>query len=136
MEMNGFESNGHSEARHHAVGIADLRLAVRIGETPGERSQEQEISISVEFRFLQPPTATRSDRISETICYGRLSTDLRDLVKNREFHLIERLANDVYLACAKAANRMAKVAVEIRKIKPPIEGLLGGAYYRCGDFVR
>jgi dihydroneopterin aldolase len=100
----------------------------------------QEIRVTVELRFREAPAAAASDDLRETVCYGSIARDLRQACANREFNLIERLA-DEFAATVRARLRAADafssalLAIKVLKVRPPVEGLLGGAAYASGDFL-
>ncbi len=118
----------------HVLRIDELILAVRLGCLEEERAQPQEVRLSAEFRFHDAPRGVWSDDLKDTICYGKLSEALRQHVEAREFRLIERLAHECYVILKEFARGQAAAAVRIHKVKPPVEKLVGGSTYLCGDF--
>lgn len=120
--------------RFHSLRMKELALELRLGCTEAERRVPQEVRLDVELRFPSPLRAGESDELSDTVCYGRLADAIgRHFRERGEIHLIERVAEEAY----KVASELAKgglVAVEARKVHPPVERLLGGAFYRVGDF--
>jgi FolB domain-containing protein len=118
----------------HVLRIDELILSVRLGCLEDERAKPQEVRLSAEFRFHEAPKGIWTDEINDTICYGKLSEALRKHAENREFRLIERLAQECYVILKEFAKGQAAAAVRIHKVKPPVEKLLGGSTYVCGDF--
>ena len=101
---------------------------------PPERRVPQEVRLDVELRFPAPLRAGESDELADTVCYGQLADSLRRHFSTRgEILLIERVAEEAYKVVAEDA-KGGLVAVEVRKVNPPVERLLGGAFYRVGDF--
>ena len=118
----------------HALQLQDLVLAVHLGCGEDERATPQEVRISIEFRFHEAPKGLMSDEISDTICYGEVSTAVRHHCERGEFKLIERLASEIYQVASRFAKGRATVGVRLHKVHPPVEKLAGGSWYRCGDF--
>lgn len=128
--------------RFHSLRMKDLVLDLHLGCTPEERAAPQEVRLDVELRFPSPLPAGESDELSDTICYGMLADAIRKHFSARgvepkgerkEYMLIERVAEEAYKVVKEHA-RSGLVAVEARKVNPPVERLLGGAFYRVADF--
>lgn len=117
----------------HSLRMKELSLLLRLGCTEEERAVPQEVRLDVELRFPAPLIAGKSDNLSDTICYGFLADSLRRHFVG-EYQLIERVTEEAY-RIVKELSRDATVAVEVRKVNPPVKGLLGGAFFRCGDFL-
>jgi FolB domain-containing protein len=124
-----------SRRQFRALRIEDLKLRVRLGYTATERARPQEVRVSAEFRFLSPPGSEKSDLLRETICYATLAEALRAHCESRPFKLVERLGAECLAIARGLAGRRAEVAVAVHKVRPPVKGLKGGTFYRCGDFL-
>ena len=118
----------------HSMRIRDLRLNARLGCSVEERSVPQEIRVSVEFRFSQCPKGAVSDDLTDTICYARVSEVLREHLRNREYCLVEKMAADFHRNLQPIVEGRAEISLSVHKVRPPVEGLLGGVEYRVGDF--
>jgi dihydroneopterin aldolase len=118
----------------HSLFLKDLSLPVRLGWPAEERAVPQEVRISLELRFPSPPPGTVSDDLEDTICYAELSESLRTLATSQEFKLLERLGAELFKAAKKEVRGRALLALEVKKVAPPLEGLLGGAIFRVGEF--
>lgn len=123
------------EAGFHSLFVRGLSLQVRLGCSLEERSRAQEVRVSLELRFPRAPHATTTDDLRDTICYGRLCSALRELAESHEFQLVEKLAADLLERAKAHLEGKAQVAVSVHKVRPPVEGLLGGVEYRAGDFA-
>ncbi len=115
--------------------IEDLSVQVRLGCLADEREIPQEVRYTVEFRFPHEPAGVRSDEIGDTICYAKVSEKLKDLCARNEFKLIERLAVESYEALQDLASDGILIGLSLHKVRPPVDGLLGGSHYACGDFL-
>src|SRR5690348_6620889 len=114
----------------HSIKIKDLKLEARLGCSAEERAVPQEIRVSFELRFFEPPRATFSDDLKDTICYARISEVLKEHLKGREFHLVEKMGADFYELLKAMIEGRAELSLTVHKVRPPIDGLLGGAEYR------
>lgn len=119
----------------HRMKIHDLRLQVRLGCTRAERAVPQEVRVGVELSFFQEPAGCVSDDLRDTICYARLSEILRDHVRDREFHLIEKMAHDFVGLLRAFTEGRAALEVRVHKVRPPVADLLGGVEYLMGDLA-
>lgn len=113
--------------------IDALVVAVHLGCTAQEREVPQEVRIHVELRFDELPRAASTDELRDSVCYAEISTAIRSYCESREFQMIEKLGFDVYRIVKEIAGSNA-VAVGIHKVRPPVESLAGGTFFRCGDF--
>ncbi len=115
--------------------ICDLSLQVHLGCTAQERAKKQEIRISVEFRFDEPPIGALTDSLQDTVCYAKASEILRDHCEKNEFQLIERIGTECFSLLKEFVQGKAiKVSLHIHKVNPPVENLKQGTHFRCGDF--
>lgn len=123
-----------SGARFHSLRMKELVLFLRLGCTEEERRVPQELRFDVELRFPSPLRAGESDELGDTVCYGQLADALRRHFGSvKEMKLLERVADEAYRV-ARELGKGAAVAVEARKVSPPVEKLLGGAFFRVGDW--
>ncbi len=116
----------------HSLRMKELSLMLHLGCEAEERETAQEVRLNVELHFHAPLCAGRSDELRDTVCYGALADALRRHFTG-EYQLIERVTEEAY-RIVKEMGRGAQVAVEVRKVNPPVPGLMGGAFFRCGDF--
>ncbi|UDQ99208.1 dihydroneopterin aldolase [Lentisphaerota bacterium WC36G] len=74
--------------------IRDLRLKTIIGTFPHERKAKQEVLINITLECnLQ--NAMQSDELSDTVNYKQIKLDIKEIVENSQFFLIERLAGAI-----------------------------------------
>jgi 7,8-dihydroneopterin aldolase/epimerase/oxygenase len=119
---------------YHSLYLEDLRLSVRLGCTADERATPQEVRVSVEFRFEEAPLGFESDRLDQTVCYAQVSEALKKHIEAREYNLIEKIAADGFRIVKEISGAGTMVSLTAHKVRPPVEGLLGGTKYRCADF--
>lgn len=96
-----------------AIVIESLAVTGRIGTTPEERAHPQTLTISVRLA-CDLARAGRSDDLSDTVDYADLTERIRRLLGNREFKLVESVAEEV-AAIALGFPLVKNVLVEVRK---------------------
>ena len=111
--------------------IRDLSLQVHLGCTQQERTFAQEIRVSVDLLFKEAPPACRIDELNGTLCFSEICDVLRRLYtqKGCEFQTVERM---LQLGVEKLSQHLpgsVEFSLKIHKVRPPVEGLLGGAYF-------
>jgi len=111
------------------------RLDVLLGCTAGERARPQPVDLDVAVRFAELPGACTSDRLAETVCYAELIDAARALCAGREFHLVERLAHELFVHLRALLPPGAELWLRATKLHPPVDGLAGGVAFSLGDFA-
>lgn len=123
-------SPGPSDARMH---LRDISLSVRLGHGAAERAEPQTVSCAVVIRFARPPAAVRTDRLEDTVCYDDLVGRMRAVVADREFHLVEHLAGELFAALRSVLRRDDALELRVRKVAPPVPEIGGGAEIVLAD---
>lgn len=91
----------------------NITLPCKVGVSEKERKKSQKIMIDlVIFRDLKE--AGEEDEISKTVNYSEVLKGIKRLVKNKEFNLIESVAENVASFLIKSF-RVDKVKVRVRK---------------------
>ena len=54
----------------------------------------QEVCFTVEIQFPSSPLGEKTDRLEDTLCYEDVCDALRDFIRGRKFHLVEKMARD------------------------------------------
>jgi len=80
------------------IHIRDLRLRAVIGVYPEERRDRQELVFNLELQ-TDLRQAGKSDRLEDTVDYKALKQRVIALVEASEYFLLEKLAEEVALAC-------------------------------------
>lgn len=105
--------------------LHDMRFLGRHGLEEPERAEPQPFAVDVELvRDLGP--AGRADDIALTVDYGAVFATCREVVEGRSFRLIEALGEAIADEIL-GTYRVDEVVVRVRKLRPPIEGILGWA---------
>jgi FolB domain-containing protein len=93
--------------------LQELRVACLIGARPEERSRRQEITIDVclHLDLVEPG---RSDRLEDTVDYGRLAGEITAMAEEASFQLLERLAEEA-ASLALAHSKVEQVEVKVSK---------------------
>lgn len=107
------------------IGLRGLKALGRHGIAPGERDRPQPFEIDLKL-YVDLSAAAKSDNIADTIDYGPLCEQVVAVVENESFDLIEILAERI-TQVAKADERVEKVTVSLRKLRPPVATQLDSA---------
>lgn len=119
----------------HELEIRDLVVGVRLGCEAEERRVPQEVAFTVAFRFHLQPEACHSDELADTVCYADVSQLIEDVIRDREFHLIEYLAAEIFTRLSARFESRALLRLQVHKLRPPVDGLRGGSIYRISQFA-
>ena len=107
------------------IGLRGLLATGKHGIAPGEKDQPQPFEIDLNL-YVDLSVSASTDNIEDTVDYGPLCQQIVDLVSNESFNLIEILAERI-AALAKSDERVEKVTVSLRKLRPPVPTFLGSA---------
>jgi dihydroneopterin aldolase len=129
--------------RFNSLTLQDLVLTVHLGCTAEERALPQEVRVKLELRFptgpmtlpITLPVALSSDKLEDTICYAKISYAIIKHCEAREYHLIERMAAEIYLLTREISGPEIELDITVHKVRPPVDQLRGGTFFRCGDFI-
>ena len=99
------------------ITVEDLEVQYRVGVPDSERASPQRLLICLKIQHSFE-RAQASDDLSQTIDYSTITTQLEHFGKNREWKLIERLANDIATWII-AEFGASQVEVEIKKFIIP-----------------
>jgi len=110
------------------IAIRGLRVPTRIGVTDEERAREQIVVIDVELA-LDLATAGRTDDLSDTVDYDRLTWEIAGLVRASEVKLLEHLAETVAQRVC-TVKTVDRVTVEVMKESTPVSEDVGAISVR------
>ncbi|MCO5090716.1 dihydroneopterin aldolase [Bosea sp. (in: a-proteobacteria)] len=82
--------------------------------------------------YVDLRAAAASDRLSDTLDYGRAVAIVTEAFTARRYHLLEGAARAVAMAVLDAFPLVAGVEVTLRKPAPPIPATLGSVGIRLG----
>ena len=103
--------------------IKDLVVLGRHGAHPQEKIQPQSFNVSVELT-VRSGKSVHSDKLADTIDWSVLRATIEDIVENKTFNLVERLAQAIAEKILKD-QRIKKVVVSIDKIEAFESGVPG-----------
>ncbi len=95
------------------IHIRDLKVQCIVGINPHERVETQDICINISMD-CDYRAACLSDSLEDTVNYKTLKDELVDFVKESEFFLIEKLAEEIASRCL-ARERVSRVVVSVDK---------------------
>ncbi len=109
------------------IRLTGFRLMLSIGWGDDERRTPQPIRFDLEIGLPALPTATRTDRLEDTVDYFGLSETVRTAAQSHPVRLIERLAGVVAAAVVAELPRGAELRLRVTKEQAPVRDLEGGA---------
>ncbi len=113
--------------------IEDYALGCHLGCTAEERKEPQEIRISLKISFFSQPKVCLSDKLEDTICYAKICTLMKSVVDEKHYSTVEHLGYQILTKLKIRFSSHYKFTLELHKVSPPVEGLLGGVVYSCSD---
>ena len=108
-------------------------LPIRLGCSAEERLEPQPVEIDLTIRFETPPRGMVTDRLEDTVSYDVLVRAIKEVASDREFSLIEHLANEIFTSLKNILGPEHELWVTVRKISPPIPEITKGAEFTVGD---
>ena len=93
--------------------IEGLRVRGKHGVSDEERSREQEFIVDISIEFDTRAAAT-SDDLADTVDYSFFREQVKEVVEEKSFRLLERLADSIAQAILED-QRITIVSVTIRK---------------------
>ncbi len=98
--------------------IPGLRELGVHGVLPEERQRPQPFEVDLELH-VDVRSAGDSDELDDTVDYSAVCEAVSRVVSSESYLLLERLATRIAEVC-KADARVERVAVEVRKLHPPV----------------
>ena len=105
--------NDRNEEISDKILIKDLLLRCIIGINESERREKQDVLISVAM-WVDLSEAAKTDDVSKTVDYKRVTKDVIKLVEKSEFFLVEALAESIAKVCLQH-EKVGKVRVTVEK---------------------
>jgi dihydroneopterin aldolase len=102
--------------------IAGIRELGVHGVLPEEQTRPQPFEVDVEL-FVDLTQAGDSDALEDTVDYAAVCEAVSRVVSSEKYRLLERLASRIAEVC-RADPRVQRVAVEVRKVHPPVRAML------------
>lgn len=87
-----------------------------------EKRLGQKFIVDVEL-FLDLKVAGTTDDVKDTVSYADVYADVKNLVENQQFHLIEALAETIGDSILKQYQSLRKVMVRVKKPEAPVRGI-------------
>jgi dihydroneopterin aldolase len=118
---------------HPELTIRGISLPVRLGCSADERLDPQPVEVDLTIRFETPPRGMVTDRLEDTVCYDTLVCAIKEVVSDREFSLVEHLANEIFTSLRNVVESEHQLQVTVRKVSPPIPEITKGAEFTVSD---
>jgi dihydroneopterin aldolase len=108
------------------VKLIGVQIYGHHGVTPSEREIGQRFKIDVEMG-LDLRTAGRSDRVHDTVDYQAVYGIVETVTRERRYHLIEAMAEDIASSLLEKFPRLKEVRVCVKKPGAAIGAILDHA---------
>lgn len=92
------------------------------GVLPEENRLGQKFFVDIEL-YLDLKNAGRGDDLNSSINYGEVYEQVKDIVENRRFKLIEALAEEISSHLFNNYSILKEVMVRVRKPEAPVPGI-------------
>lgn len=86
-----------------------------------EKKAKQKFVINIEL-YLNLAKACKSDDVIDTVSYADVFSDVKDVVENNKFDLIEYLAQEISKEILKKYGKVIEIMVQVLKPDAPVEG--------------
>jgi len=103
---------------HDRIELRGLVALGYCGALPEEQQRAQPLEVDLDL-YLDLADASSSDALDDTVDYGALCTVVERVITTERFALLERLAARIAEVCL-ADERAQKVAIAVRKLRPPV----------------
>ena len=131
-DRDGGSANGGNMS-HPELAIKGILLPIRLGCSADERLNPQPVEVDLTIRFETPPRGMVTDRLEDTVSYDSLVDAIKAVVSDREFSLVEHLANEIFASLRNLVESGDGLRVTVRKVSPPIPEITKGAEFTVGD---
>lgn len=95
-----------------------MRLPCRIGVLPGESDRPQPLRVRLRLR-ADLTAATESGELGDTLDYARISEQVRAVVEDGPWTLLEKLAGEILREVTRDP-RVMRASVRLTKDRPPL----------------
>ncbi len=114
-------ADGRAGIRH--VFVRDLVLSGSIGVHHHERETEQRIRVNLDLAVSEGSEPV-NDKLNNVICYEKIVTKVKTVVRRGHVNLVETLAEDIAALClADARVRSVRVRIEKLDIVPEAQSV-------------
>ena len=90
-------------------------------ETERELGQKFEVDLEISADLDE---AIETDDLKTTVNYEKIYNIVEEIVVEREYNLLETLANHIATSVLQNFNNVAEVIVRVRKPKVPVQGII------------
>lgn len=97
------------------IKIKNLKLITNLGVYDWEKNFDRDILVNATIETKEI-NSTKSDILSETIDYDVIVSSIKEVIKNNQFQLIEKLTQEIVDKIMED-KRITKTTVEVDKLK-------------------
>ncbi len=111
---------------------------IHLGCSEAEQSIAQPVHFNLTLQFHENIKGCQTDQLIDTIDYVSLTELVKKISLQKSYHLIEHLCCLVHEALTKELknkNFQCYLTTNLKKVRPPVEGLLSGVEFSCHSKV-
>ena len=101
--------------------LKNMRFRSFSGVLQKEKSEGQDFVVTLTLELPVIP-GCRTDKLSDTVDYGKVFSMTRDYVENTSCDLIEYMAENIILRIMRSFSLIERITCEIQKPTAPIDG--------------
>ena len=101
--------------------LKNMRFRSFSGVLPQEKEDGQDFVITLTLTLKDIP-GCRTDKLSDTVDYGKVFSIVKDYVENASVDLIEYMAYQIIVKIMRAFSEVKEISCEIQKPRAPIDG--------------
>jgi len=117
------------------MSLHEISSFVHLGCSAEERIHPQEIRIHLDLFFAVTPLACKTDQLSDTVCYAKITNNIIQACKGQHFQTVEYLAQHCFRTIREIIDREIKMRLIVTKVRPPVSALQGGVSFCLGDGI-
>lgn len=101
--------------------LKNMRFRSFSGVLAEEKKDGQDFVITLTLTLKDIP-GCRTDKLSDTVDYGKVFSIVKDYVENASVDLIEYMAYQIIVKIMRAFSEVKEISCEIQKPRAPIDG--------------
>lgn len=107
-----------------SIQLTGIKAYGYTGALPEEAVLGQWFEVDI-FLYLDLSKGCKSDDLADTYDYRGIIETTQSLIKEQNFQLVERLADEIMSSAFKFDPRLDHVTVKVKKLNPPIPDFFG-----------
>lgn len=118
----------------HSLRIQEFEVWVHLGCSEEEQKFTQPVHFTIELQMNAPILGAKTDKLSDAIDYVQLTEIIKKQAEAKNYKLVEHLGSEALNQLAtylKSKKIQAKLSLQTKKIRVPVENLKNGVVFTC-----